>query len=198
MPRGVAIPELRQQLFAAAEQVVVRDGPSRLSGRAVTGEAGVATGLLYAHFVDLDDFLAAYAVDRSFVISAEAAALPERSGTGSVVGNLCAAVLATPLVTVLALTRLLVSRPELAGRVRAVLGDETTGLDAIESAAATYLAEEQRLGRLTGSAEPSGLALALVGVLHHLLLTAATEADVRAGIRRTITSLVRDYTAATA
>jgi len=32
-----------------------RPGPDRLSGRAVTGEAGVATGLLYAHFADFDD-----------------------------------------------------------------------------------------------------------------------------------------------
>ncbi|SFB14014.1 transcriptional regulator, TetR family [Amycolatopsis marina] len=194
MPRGVAIPELRQQLFAATEQVIVRDGPARLSGRAVTGEAGVATGLLYAHFADLDDFLAAYAVDRAFLVSAEAATLPERAGSGSVAGNLCDALLSTPPVTVLALARLLVTRPALSGPVRAVLGDRTAGLDAIESAAVRYLAEEQRLGRVAATAEPEWLALALVGALHHLVLTVDSESDVHARIQHTVNALITNVT----
>ncbi|WP_433260416.1 TetR family transcriptional regulator [Actinosynnema sp. CS-041913] len=196
MPRGVAIPEIRQQLFSAAERVITRDGVGRLSGRAVTAEAGVATGLLYGHFADFDDFLADYAVDRSFLVSARAAALPERAGTGSVVGNLCEALLATPLTTVRVLAGLLASRPELAGRVRAVLGDEAAGLDAIESAAATYLAAERRLGRVAASAEPAALALALVGVLHHLVLTSDAGSEVRARLRQVVTALVEDVTSA--
>ena len=39
MPRGVAIPELRQQLFAAAERVIAASGVSGLTGRAVTRES---------------------------------------------------------------------------------------------------------------------------------------------------------------
>jgi AcrR family transcriptional regulator len=196
VPRGVAIPEIRQQLFAAAERVILRDGPDRLSGRAVTGEAGVATGLLYAHFADFDDFLAAYAIDRSFVVSAAAAALPERAGSGSVAGNLCDAVLSTAPSTVLALTRVLISRPQLAGHTRRVLGDRTAGLDAIEGAAAAYLAAEQRLGRVAPAAEPAALALALVGVLQRLILAAATESDLRARLRQAVTALVTSYTTA--
>ncbi|MBP2320364.1 AcrR family transcriptional regulator [Kibdelosporangium banguiense] len=197
MPRGVAIPEIRQQLFAAAECVIIRDGPAKLSGRAVTTEAGVATGLLYGHFTDFDEFLAAYAIDRAFLISAQAAALPERAGTDTVAGNLCDAVLSIPLTPVLVSARLLVTRPELRGRIHAVLGDKTTGLDAIENAAATYLAEEQRLGRIAATADPETLALALVGVLHHLVLGADTESDVHARIQRTITALIRDLSAVT-
>jgi len=194
VPRGVAIPEIRQQLFSAAEHVIVRDGPGRLSGRAVTGEAGVATGLLYGHFADLDDFLAAYAIDRAFLVSAQATALPARAGTGSVVGNLYDAVVSTPLTTVLALARLLVARPELTKRIHAVLGDKMAGLDAIEHAAATYLADEQQLGRVATTADPEALALALVGVLHHLVLTAGIESDVHARMRQTITALVKGFT----
>lgn len=185
MPRGVAIPELRQQLFAAAERVIARDGPGRLSGRAVTGEAGVATGLLYAHFADLDDFLAAYAVDRSFVVSAAAGALPERTGSGDVAENLCEAVLAIPRETLRALAQLLVLKPELVGRVQAVLGDRAAGLDAIEQAAVAYLEAEQRMGRFAG--DPKAVALALVGVLHHLVLT--DENDLPNRLRQTIEAL---------
>lgn len=198
VPRGVAIPELRQQLFSAVERVITRDGPGKLSGRAVTAEAGVATGLLHAHFADLDDFLTAYAVDRSFLLSAEAANLPERAGTGSVAENLCDAVLATPSQTLLPLARLLVSRPELTGRVQAVLGDRTAGLGAIETAAARYLADEQRLGRVARTAQPAVLALALVGMLHHLVLTATPEAELHARIRHAVTTLVEEVTAASA
>ncbi|WP_040922211.1 TetR/AcrR family transcriptional regulator [Saccharomonospora xinjiangensis] len=194
MPRGVAIPELRQQLFSAVERVIVRDGPGKLSGRAVTAEAGVATGLLHAHFADLDDFLTAYAVDRSFVVSAGAANLPGTAGTGSVVENLCEVVQTMPSRTLAALARLLVSRPELAGRVQAVLGDRTTGLDAIETAAARYLADEQALGRIAGTAEPAVLALALVGVLHHLVLAAVPEAEFHARSRNVITTLIQEVT----
>lgn len=190
MPRGVAIPELRQQLFSAVERVIARDGPGRLSGRAVTREAGVAAGLLYAHFADLDDFLAAYAVDRSFQVSAAAGGLPGRAGTGTVTGNLCDVLLAVPLATLLVPARLLVARPELAESVHAVLGDATTGFDALETATTSYLAAEGRLGRVPGASDPESLALALVGALHHLVLTGTTEAVPLERFRRLVTAMI--------
>jgi AcrR family transcriptional regulator len=194
VPRGVAIPELRQQLFTAAERVILRDGPSRLSGRAVTTEAGVAAGLLYAHFTDLDDFLAAYAVDRSFVVIA-AASLTDRAGTGDIAANLADALLAIPRGTLTALARLLVLRPELAARVHDVLGNETA-LDAIERAAAAYLEAERRLGRLTEGIDPQAVALALVGALHHLVLTASDLDDrLRPAIAALVGSTANERTA---
>jgi AcrR family transcriptional regulator len=194
VPRGVAIPELRQQLFTAAERVILRDGPSRLSGRAVTTEAGVAAGLLYAHFTDLDDFLAAYAVDRSFVVIA-AASLTDRAGTGDIAANLADALLAIPRGTLTALARLLVLRPELAARVHDVLGNETA-LDAIERAAAAYLEAERRLGRLTEGIDPQAVVLALVGALHHLVLTAGDLDDrLRPAIAALVGSTANERTA---
>jgi AcrR family transcriptional regulator len=194
VPRGVAIPELRQQLFTAAERVILRDGPSRLSGRAVTTEAGVAAGLLYAHFTDLDDFLAAYAVDRSFVVIA-AASLTDRAGTGDIAANLADALLAIPRGTLTALARLLVLRPELAARVHDVLGNETA-LDAIERVAAAYLEAERRLGRLAEGIDPQAVALALVGALHHLVLTAGDLDDrLRPAIAALVGSTANERTA---
>ncbi|MDA1362975.1 TetR family transcriptional regulator [Glycomyces luteolus] len=186
MPRGVAIPELRQQLFTAAERVILRDGPGKLSGRAVTTEAAVAAGLLYAHFTDLDDFLAAYAVDRSFVVIAAAGALADRAGTGDIAANLADTLLAIPRDTLAALARLLVLRPEPAQRIHDVLGDDTA-LDAIERAAAAYLEAEHRLGRLASTVDPPAVALALTGTLHHLVLTAE---DLDERLRPAITALV--------
>jgi len=56
MPTGVAIRDVRAQLFDAAERVLRRDGPSGLTSRAVTAEAGVAKGVLHRHFDDFDAF----------------------------------------------------------------------------------------------------------------------------------------------
>jgi AcrR family transcriptional regulator len=42
MPTGVALRDAREQLFAAAERVLLRAGPNGLTSRAVTAEAGVA------------------------------------------------------------------------------------------------------------------------------------------------------------
>jgi AcrR family transcriptional regulator len=65
VPRGVAIPDVPQQLFDAAERLLLRDGPGGLTSRAITDEAGCAKGILHNHFADLDGFLAAFVVDRS-------------------------------------------------------------------------------------------------------------------------------------
>ncbi|TDB75301.1 TetR/AcrR family transcriptional regulator [Micromonospora sp. KC723] len=195
MPRGVTIPEPRQQLFAALERVIVTAGPSRLTGRAVTREAGVATGLLYTHFATFDDFLTGYAVDRSFQISGEVAGLAQRAGSGTVAGNLGDAALATPLDTLLALTRLMALRPELAADVEAVLGNGTAGLQAIEHATAGYLSAEQQLGRVPAETDAEALALAVVGVLHHVALTGATGSAANVRIRRAIDALTAGFPA---
>jgi AcrR family transcriptional regulator len=196
MPRGVAIPEIRQQLFAAVERLIAGEKPSQLTGRAVTREAGVATGLLYAHFADFDDFLAGYAIDRAFQISGEVAGLLQRAGSGTVAGNLSQAVLAMPSGTLLALTRLMAFRPELAAKVEAVLGGGTAGLQAVERAIADYLAAEHQLGRVPATADTEALALTVVAVLHHVALTGGTDSTADTRIRRVMGALTDGFPAA--
>ncbi|MFV2116180.1 TetR family transcriptional regulator [Micromonospora sp. LOL_025] len=189
MPRGVAIAEPRPHLFAAAERVIATAGPSQLTSRAVTREAGVATGLLFAHFASFDDFLVGYAVDRSFQIASAAAGLPGRAGTGTVAANLTETALATPMITLLAVTRLIASRPALAADVEAVLGNGSAALQPLERAVGAYLAAEQQLGRIPTSADTEALALAVIGVLHHVALTDGTDPAADGRIRRAITAL---------
>ncbi|MEH1099596.1 TetR/AcrR family transcriptional regulator [Micromonospora sp. CPCC 205561] len=195
MPRGVAIPEPRQQLFAALERVLAGEGPTRLTGRAVTREAGVATGLLYAHFANFDDFLAGYAVDRTFQLAGEVAGLPGRAGSGTVAGNLSEALLATPPRTLLALTRLTASWPDLAANVQAVLGDGAAGLQVIERAIAGYLDAERELGRVPAGADAQGLALAAVGALHHVVLSGEAGPVAEARIRRAVAAVTAGFPA---
>src|SRR6201996_4929809 len=119
VPTGVAIRDPRGQLFGAAQRVLLRDGPSALTSRAVTAEAGVAKGVLHRHFADFEDFLAELALDRVARVNAQAAALLALAGTGTVAGNLAAALpdLFTPQMA--ALIRLVFARDDLRARLRA-------------------------------------------------------------------------------
>ena len=87
LPTGVALRDVRDQLFDAAERVLIRDGPSALTTRAVTTEAGVANGVLHRHFADFDAFLAELVLDRVERMDSQAAGLREAAGTGNVAGN---------------------------------------------------------------------------------------------------------------
>ena len=163
MPRGVAVPEPRQHLFAALERVIAAEGA--LTSRAVTQEAGVATGLLFTHFRNFDNFLAGYGVDRSFQIVSALSGLPGRFGSGTVAGNLTDAVLGLPAPAVRTLVRLTAFHPSLIGAIEGVLGAGSAGVRAVERAAADYLAAEQQLGRIPADADTAALAVAVAAVV---------------------------------
>jgi AcrR family transcriptional regulator len=78
--RGVAIPELCEQLFTATERVMARDGAAGVTSRAITDEAGCAKGVLHNHFDGLDGFLAEFAMDRTRRGTALVAGLPALAG----------------------------------------------------------------------------------------------------------------------
>ncbi|MEU7133426.1 TetR/AcrR family transcriptional regulator [Streptomyces sp. NPDC046261] len=171
-PRGVAITGVRERLFEAAERVLSRDGAGGLTSRAVTGEAGCAKGLLHNHFADLDDFVAQLVLHRFRLLAERAAALPARAGESTVTENLNATVLALLDSAGPALAALALVRPGASARIRDAWRDGAPGLNAIEASVATYLEAEQRLGRVSGTADCAALALAVVGTAHHLLMTA--------------------------
>ena len=88
MPTGVAIRDAREQLFDAAERVLLRDGPNALTSRAVTTEAGCAKGVLHRHFADFDGFLAALVLDRIARLTGRPRCSLESAGAGTVADNL--------------------------------------------------------------------------------------------------------------
>ncbi|MBT2376448.1 TetR/AcrR family transcriptional regulator [Streptomyces sp. ISL-111] len=170
-PRGVATPDVRERLFAAAERVVERDGPGALTSRAVTTEAGCAKGLLHTHFVGLDAFVAELCLDRFARAAAQAQALSELAGQGTVARNLGTVVLALFDAAGPALSGLAMSRAASTLQIREALEGGAPGFTAIEEAITAYLAAEQELGRVAETVDPSIAALAIVGTAHHLLMT---------------------------
>lgn len=168
MPTGVAIRDARRHLFAAAERVLRRDGPNGLTSRAVTTEAGVAKGVLHRHFADFDEFLAEFARTRIARVEAQAAALLEAVGTGSVSGNVATALTEVFDTVTLGVLALVMTRDEVRTRLR---GAEPRGLPIASDAVtmvATYLAAEREAGRIASDADPQALALTLVGTGHLL------------------------------
>jgi AcrR family transcriptional regulator len=189
VPTGVAIRDPRGRLFDAAERVLLRDGPGGLTSRAVTAEAGVAKGVLHRHFAEFDAFLAEFALDRVAWIGAQAAALRAMAGSGTVAGNLAAALpdLFTPAV--LALIRLVIARDELRARLRAATGSRIPLVSESTAMIAGYLAAERDLGRVAADADISTLAPTLIGA-EHLLFTDADGTPEPAAVARVVAAVL--------
>ncbi|WP_322501481.1 TetR/AcrR family transcriptional regulator [Streptomyces rochei] len=190
-PRGVATPDVRERLFAAAERIVERDGPGALTSRSVTTEAGCAKGLLHAHFAGLDEFVAELCLDRFARTAARARAMARLAGQGTVSENLEAVALSLFERGGPALSGLALTRPAATARVREAMRDGGPGFSAVQEAIAGYLEAERALGRLPATVDPDTVALAVVGTAHHLLMTGHPDGpDPRPAMHRLVGALV--------
>ncbi|WP_327138994.1 TetR/AcrR family transcriptional regulator [Nocardia sp. NBC_01327] len=190
MPTGMAIRDVRAQLFDAAERVVLRDGPSALTSRAVTTEAGCAKGVLHRHFADFDDFLAELVLDRITRIDQQAMALRASAGTGTVVGNLAEALTTVFGSLAVAIVSLVIFRDELRARLRQ---RRPTGVPLLAEATAMvagYLAAEQGLGRVRGDADIDSLAPTLIGAGHLLFADRTAAPPEPAAVTAVVTTVV--------
>ncbi|TDC55776.1 TetR/AcrR family transcriptional regulator [Actinomadura sp. KC345] len=168
MPTGVAMRDVRDQLFDAAERVLLRDGPSALTSRAVTMEAGCAKGVLHRHFTDFDAFLAELVLDRIARLDAESAALRDSAGTGTVAGNLTGALADLFGSVAVAIVSLITSRDALRTRLRETIPTGVPLLTEATAMIASYLTAERAHGRIRPDADIDTLAPTLIGAAHLL------------------------------
>jgi AcrR family transcriptional regulator len=168
VPTGVAIRDAREQLFDAAERVLLRAGPNALTSRAVTMEAGCAKGVLHRHFADFDAFLAELVLDRIGRIGDQAGALVESAGTRTVAGHLTAALTEVFGPVARAILGLVTSRDNLRARLRQATPSGVPVLAEARAMIAAYLAAERELGRIAVDADTETLALTLIGAGHLL------------------------------
>jgi AcrR family transcriptional regulator len=186
MPTGVNLRDARERLFEAAERVLLRDGPSGLTSRAVTDEAGVAKGVLHRHFADFDDFLAELIHDRATRLEMSSAALLALAGTGTVAGNLAEAVTEALGPVATAMLALVTFRDELRHRLRETWPAGLPLIAEIVAMVRAYLLAEQALGRIAGEAEPASLSPMLIGSVHLLLADRTGEPPSPDAIRELI------------
>ncbi|SEL85525.1 TetR/AcrR family transcriptional regulator [Streptacidiphilus jiangxiensis] len=190
MPTGVALGDPRRLLFDAAERVLLRDGPSALTSRAVTDEADCAKGVLHRHFTDFDAFLAELVLDRIARLDVQAERLRLATGQGDVVDHLTDALDAILDPVALAVVGLVISRDGLRARLRVtrpvgipLLGDATAVL-------ARHLAAERDLGRLSPGADVDTLAPTLIGAGHLLLADRTGTPPDREALRRVVAGVL--------
>ena len=190
MPTGIALRDVRTQLFDAAERVLLRDGPQALTSRAVTTEAAVAKGVLHRHFADFDAFLAELVEDRIARLGHQATALRESAGTGTVAGNLTTALTDLFGSVAVAIVALITFRDDLRARLRQ---SGHAGVPLLTEAAAmlaAYLAAERDLGRIAPTADVDTLALTLLGATHLLFADRDRTPPDPESVRNVVTTVI--------
>ena len=190
MPTGVAIHDARQQLFDAADRVLLRGGPSALTSRAVTAEAGVAKGVLHRHFADFDAFLAEFVLDRAERMDPQAAALREAAGTGTVADNLAGALTALFGSVAVAIVALVDFRDELRARLREAWPAGVPVLTEAMVMITSYLAAERDLGRIAADADVDTLSAILIGAGHRLFADRKESPPQAAAVARMVTTVI--------
>lgn len=194
VPTGVHLRDARQQLFDAAERVLLRAGPTGLTSRAVTDEAGCAKGVLHRHFTDFDGFLSELVLDRAERLEARAHALREAAGTGTVADNLTAALTTLFEPVPVAIIPLITFRDELRARLRqARPGGGIAILAEVTTAVSAYLADERARGRVAPDADLDSLALSLVGGGHLLFADRDPGPPTEATVRRLVVSVLAGH-----
>jgi AcrR family transcriptional regulator len=186
----VAIRDVREQLFDAAERVLLRDGPNALTSRAVTTEAGCAKGVLHRHFADFDAFLAELVEDRIGRLDGRAAALCESAGSGTVAGNLAESLTDLFGSVAVAIVGLITSRDELRARLRRTRPAGIPLLTEATSMAASYLTAERELGRITSNADIDTLAPTLIGAGHLLFADRKAAPPAAETVHKTVATVL--------
>ncbi|MFE3542761.1 TetR/AcrR family transcriptional regulator [Nocardia sp. NPDC059177] len=192
MPTGVHLRDVRQQLFDAADRVLLRDGPNGLTSRAVTDEAGCAKGVLHRHFTDFDAFLTDLVLDRAAQLDTQAATLRAAAGTDTVAANLTTALTTLFGPVPVAIIPLITFRDELRARLRhARPGGGMAILAEVTTAITGYLDDERALGRIAADADIDSLTLSLVGG-GHLLFTDRDHIPTTEAVGKFVASVVSD------
>lgn len=190
MPTGVALRDPRQQLFDAAERVLIRAGATGLTSRAVTAEAGVAKGVLHRYFTDFDAFLAALVMDRIARVEIQSAALRDAAGTGEVADNLTRALLALFEPVMVAIVVLVIARDELSARLRAAGTARFPLVGEGTAMVADYLTAERDLGRIAPDADVVTLAPTLIGAAHLLFTERKDSPPESEAVRKVVAAVL--------
>jgi AcrR family transcriptional regulator len=182
--------DAQQQLFDAAERVLLRNGPGGLTTRALTTEAGVAKGLVHRHFADIDSFLTELVLDRITRLEAQTTALLDSAGTGTVADNLTDALVEMFSPVAVAVVGIIIARDNLRTRLREagtaripLLGEGTAMIRA-------YLTAEGDLRRLDDDTDVRTLAPTLTGAVHLLCTEQETAPPDRAEVHKIVATVI--------
>ena len=156
----------RQYILEATERMLRTRGLARLTNKEIAEEAGCAEGTLYKHFETKEALILA-AIEEN-VPDILAVVREKRIGQGSIEENVQDIAQASIRYyrKMLPLTTALFSDIELLTRHRLWMQERNGGPLRIYERVASYVAAEQRLGRLKPEIEPFSFAALLLGACH--------------------------------
>jgi AcrR family transcriptional regulator len=192
VPTGIHIRDARLQLVDAAERILLRDGPSALTGRALTSEAGVAKGVLHRHFDGFDDFLVEVVDRRAARIDEQARALLASAGTSAVSDTLIDALVELFDRAVVSIIAIVTFQD---GLRRRLLDAGASGIPLLSEACAMfagYLGAERELGRIAADADVDALGIAVVGAGHLLFADTMAGPPSRERVTRVVDAIIAD------
>jgi AcrR family transcriptional regulator len=160
--------DTRERIVEAAEHVMRTRGLAQATTKEIARAAGYSEGTLYNHFEDKEELFLSVLRERLPNFVALVGDLPERSGHGTVRGNLeevAGAALAFYDKSV-PMAASVFSRPELLARHREGVQKRDGGPHKANEAVAAYLRAEQLIGRVRQDADPGAAAALLLGACY--------------------------------
>lgn len=165
---------LREYLIASAARLIDERGTSGLTVRAIAREAEVADGVLYNHFADKEELIALALRSHVHDVMHSHGELP-RAGEGTVEDNLHLHITRGLAV----LHRILPAFAGVFGQPKVLERFHELALDsglapseshALPAVLAGYLRDEQRLGRISATANIEATAALIIGACHEVTL----------------------------
>lgn len=171
MARGVQRHAMRQDLLDAAASIIGERGIDALTIRSLTARAKCASGVLYNYFDDLDEVVAelvaamfAETVTAVQAITAEPGLRP----VADVLGDIASTMLRDDNFRIASAA---MSRPGVVGRVKAQFaGNDAPNLAALALIVTEFLRAEQKLGRVSRTADVETGSWLLIWALHEALI----------------------------
>lgn len=191
MPTGVHLSNARELLFEAAERVLLQDGVSGLTSRAVTAAAGVAKGVVHRHFVNFDAFLAELVLDRVAQLDGPMTALCQAAGTGILADNLVDALTAVFSPLAVSVPALVITRDGLRKYLREAGAARFPLITEGSARIAEYLAAEQAMGRVAESTDIVTLSHTLIGATHLLFTDHESGPPDKVALHRVVVGALR-------
>ncbi|MGH2704193.1 MAG: TetR/AcrR family transcriptional regulator [Actinomycetota bacterium] len=167
----------RDQILAAAAELIDEAGMAATTTRAIAERAGCAEGSIYRHFPDKHGLLLEIMKGRFPSVIELFATLPGRAGSGTVEGTI------RELLTValgfyrsiIPMVAGAVAQRDLVEQQRRYFNETNTGPLRVLQSVADYIRGEQELGRVAGHLSPDHVARILLGTcfvqafLEHLM-----------------------------
>lgn len=174
--RPVALPDadkaaVRRHLVAAAARVIARRRTANITVREIATEADVASGLLYNHFADKDDLVAAALLERGPGVDEDDRSLAGLAGQSTVEDNLFEFAVRTFAVMRDVLPIVFSASPAMRARVAAAFNRGGSPQLVAQAIVSDYLNAEMRLGRIRADADTDTAAVLLWGALHGAAVT---------------------------